>query len=122
MLAIVMRYAKVLQYIYIVVLLSAMFTTAVANGYGILSKLKLKDTRYGKIKLALFILAAVIFSQIGFSNMVGKIYPIFGYIGVFEVILILVYFVKMKYDQVKLKVKKSLFSFNKNITKNIKSR
>ncbi|GMQ59509.1 membrane protein [Vallitalea sediminicola] len=122
MLAIVMRYAKVLQYIYIVVLICAMFTTAVANGYGILSKLKLSTAKHGKIKLAVFILFAVIFSQIGFSNMVGKIYPIFGYIGVFEVILILVYFVKMKYEQFKVKIKNSMFPFRKTFTKNIKSR
>lgn len=103
MLAIVMRYAKVVQYIYIIVLISAMFTTAVANGYGILSKLKINKSKGGKIKLAIFIFTAVIFSQIGFSNMVGKIYPIFGYIGIFQIILILVYFVKLKYDLLKTK-------------------
>jgi uncharacterized membrane protein YkvI len=104
MLAIVMRYAKVVQYIYIIVLISAMFTTAVANGYGILSKLKINKSKGGKIKLAIFIFTAVIFSQIGFSNMVGKIYPIFGYIGIFQIILILVYFVKLKYDLLKAKL------------------
>ncbi|QUI20943.1 hypothetical protein HZI73_00915 [Vallitalea pronyensis] len=105
MLAIVMRYAKVVQYIYIIVLISAMFTTAVANGYGILSKLKINKTKGGKVKLAVFIGVAVLFSQIGFSNMVGKVYPIFGYIGVFEIILIMLYFIKIKWDTFKNKFK-----------------
>ncbi|MCT4542634.1 MAG: hypothetical protein N4A63_03720 [Vallitalea sp.] len=121
MLAIVMRYAKVVQYIYIIVLLSAMFTTAIANGYGILSKLNINKTKTGKVKLGIFILIAIIFSQIGFSNMVGKIYPIFGYLGIFEIILIMLYFSKMKIEQIRSKIKKSLL-YTGYLNKNFKSR
>ncbi len=118
LLTIVMKYAPLVQYIYILVLISAMFTTAVANGYGILNKInELKTIRiHYKVKLALFILIAIIFSQIGFSNMVGKVYPLFGYFGVFEIILILLYFIKYKINvwnhSVTLK-KKKVFTYHK---------
>ncbi len=117
MLAIVMRYAKVVQYIYIIVLISAMFTTAVANGYGILSRLNINKAKGGKVKLAIFISSAVIFSQIGFSNMVGKVYPIFGYIGVFQIILIMLYFAKIKWDEIKAKIKSNVKYLEKRLTK-----
>jgi len=117
MLAIVMRYAKVVQYIYIIVLISAMFTTAVANGYGILSKLNINKAKGGKVKLAFFISVAVVFSQIGFSNMVGKVYPIFGYIGIFQIILIMLYFAKLKWDELKAKVKGNVKYLGKRLTK-----
>lgn len=34
----------------------------------------------------------------GFSNIVGSIFPIFGYIGLFEIIMILVYYSLMKWE------------------------
>lgn len=98
LLAIVMKYEPIVQYIYIIVLLSAMFTTAIANGFGIIIRLKKKNN--SKMRnmalIMVIIIFAIMFSQVGFSYMVGRIYPIFGYIGLFEIILILTYFIKLK--------------------------
>ncbi|TCT12308.1 putative membrane protein YkvI [Natranaerovirga pectinivora] len=98
MLTIVMQYAPLIQYIYILVIIAAMFTTAVANGYGIVAKLKAKekDSNFG---IFIFVMMGVLVAQIGFSTMVSKVYPVFGYIGLLELILILMYFIKYKTNQ-----------------------
>lgn len=123
LLAVVMKYAPMIQYIYIIVLLSAMFTTAVANGYGILTKFKIEtNTKKNRIKLMFFILIAITFSQIGFSNMVGKVYPIFGYIGIFEIISIFIYFIKIKLSEKSPKMlynRKSNLAYKKSCSKKI---
>lgn len=95
MLAIVMKYAPAIQYIYLIVIVLAMFTTAVANGYGIVAKI---NSRYKSSKLFIIFLicCATIIAQIGFSNMVSKVYPIFGYIGLCELIFIIGYFINYK--------------------------
>lgn len=97
LLVVVMKYEPIIQYVYIVVLISAMFTTALANGFGIITRLKEIEIGLSNITMILgVIIGAIMFSQIGFSYMVGKVYPIFGYIGLLEIILILVYFIKLK--------------------------
>jgi len=96
MLEIVMGYIQTIQYIYLFVLISAMFTTAVANGYGVIDRMrnifKIKSNYISSI----IIILAMVVAQFGFSNMVGKIYPIFGYIGIFQIVIILLYFVVSK--------------------------
>lgn len=101
MLTIVMKYAPAIQYIYILVMISAMFTTAVANGYGIVAKIGSVENKNNKLVIAEFILSAILFSQIGFSNLVGKVYPVFGYIGLYEMILIIFNFIKYKLNNSK---------------------
>lgn len=96
-LEIVMNYSTLIQYLYIILLISAIFTTAVANGFGIIEKLKENKKLFRNKSLSLnigIIVAAILFSNIGFSTMVGKIYPIFGYIGMLEIICISIYFIK----------------------------
>lgn len=103
LLAIVMQYTPLMQYTYICVLIAAMFTTAVANGYGFVSRmssvLHVNQRRFTLV----FILIAIIIAQLGFSNMVSRIYPLFGYIGIFEVVLILLYFIFIKVKRLRSK-------------------
>lgn len=68
------RYRKV----YAVILWIAMFTTALANGFGFMERIKSKN----KIFItALFCLSAIPLARLGFSNLVGVLYPVFGFIG-----------------------------------------
>lgn len=97
LLAIVMKYSSFIQYIYISVLLSAMFTTAVANGFGLISRIKDNLCPEGKdntIVILLVIIGAIAVSGIGFSTMVGKVYPVFGYAGIFEILVIVIFFIR----------------------------
>lgn len=81
-------------YLYLFVLLAAIFTTAVANGFAIITwfqrKLKMRPIN---IKISVVVLG-IILSQIGFVNFVRIIYPFFGYIGLFEIVVILFNFLK----------------------------
>jgi uncharacterized membrane protein YkvI len=87
------RYVKI---IYMTVLLSAIVTTAVGNGYAFVlwlgGKVNVKIV-YVKIFAALL---AVGMSSFGFSSFVGKIYPLFALIGVLQIVRILWFFAREK--------------------------
>lgn len=97
MLTIVMDHSKLIFNTYIIILICAMFTTAVANGYGFISRVTTRIPIKKKNLLNPIIIAiSIIIAQMGFSNMVSKIYPIFGYLGIFQVILILIYCIHVR--------------------------
>ena len=66
-----------------------MFTTAIASGYGFISRmidwLKIKRNTC----IFLFCIFTFFLAKVGFANLVNTIYPIFGYIGLFLLIMIL---------------------------------
>lgn len=65
--------------LYAIILWIAMFTTALANGFGFMNRI---TNEKGKLlKIALFCICAVPLAKAGFSNLVGVLYPIFGFIG-----------------------------------------
>jgi uncharacterized membrane protein YkvI len=99
LLAVVMNYTEFIQVIYILLLISAMFTTAVANGFGLIDIIKERSQYLKEHKgiINIFVvMSAAAFSSIGFSNMVGKVYPVFGYLGLFQLICIMLYYLKYK--------------------------
>lgn len=71
-----------LPVMYFIILFFAILTTAVSNAYGVLDYM---DRR------GIVCLLAFVFSLIDFSDFVSKIYVLFGYIGFFQVIIILFY-------------------------------
>ena len=73
---------------YAIILWSAVFTTAVANGAGFLNKFA--SNKYKIIIAILFCLSSIPLAKLGFSNLVALIYPIFGFVGLFILIFILV--------------------------------
>ncbi len=56
-----------------------MFTTALAQGFGFINRLR--EGRYKILFTILFCISAIPLAKLGFSNLVGVIYPIFGFIG-----------------------------------------
>lgn len=81
-----------LEYIYTILLFLAIFTTAIGNGFAFIDFMNEK-TKQNSIFLKFNIcILALIFSFIGFSNLVEKIYPLFGYLGVFQLVIILLSF------------------------------
>ena len=90
-LSIVSNYGSTIQILYFVILMVAIFTTAIANGFA-LSNYFIDKTRVKSIFVkAAIVFAGIIFAHIGFSNFVGTVYPIFGYIGFFEIIFIILF-------------------------------
>lgn len=73
--------------VYAVILWIAIFTTALANGFGFVSRFSSKN----KIKVTVVLcLSSIPLAKVGFANLVGIIYPIFGFIGVIVMIFVLV--------------------------------
>ena len=75
--------------IYAIILWIAMFTTALANGFGFINK---NSKNNNKILISiLFCISTIPLAKIGFVNLVGIIYPIFGFIGFIVTLCILLY-------------------------------
>jgi uncharacterized membrane protein YkvI len=74
---------------YGIVLLAAMFTSAVSSGFCFLKKIS--DGKVKKMRIYAFVMCslAIPISLVGFSGMIRWLYPIFGYIGLFQVVLVI---------------------------------
>ena len=70
---------------YSIILWIAMFTTALANGFGFINKFKIKN----KFLILLFCISSIPIAKLGFSNLVSIIYPIFGILGCTMMLLVL---------------------------------
>lgn len=78
---------------YTVILIFAMITTAVSAGFGLITFLQ-KFFRCKKLLPVLICISGVLFSQIGFSQIVAKVYSFFGYLGIFLFLLIIFDYLK----------------------------
>lgn len=82
----------IIKNIYSATILCAIFTTAVSNGVALEDNIKIyTGVKPMYIKLAIIFLG-VMFSAMGFSKIVSILYPIFGYIGMFELLVIIFIF------------------------------
>lgn len=70
------------------IILIAIFTTAISIGAGFLNNVSRTNKQY-KIFAFFMCLVSVIVANIGFANLVRVLFPMFGYIGIFQIILIL---------------------------------
>ena len=73
---------------YGLIILIAIFTTAISIGAGFLNNVSKTNKQY-KIFAFLICLVSVFVANIGFANLVRVLFPMFGYIGIFQIILIL---------------------------------
>ena len=80
---------KKFKYIYGIVVLIAIFTTAISTGYGFLSNIT--KTKRSYIIIAILICVSSVFvGQLSFSSLVNLLYPIFGYLGIIQIIFLLI--------------------------------
>lgn len=75
--------------LYAIILWIAMFTTALANGFGFMNRLSKEKNK--RPTMLLFCILAFPLAKLGFANLVGILYPIFGLIGFCMMIFILLY-------------------------------
>ena len=76
------------KYLYGIVILIAVFTTAVSSGYGFLSNIT-KNKKIYMICSFSMCAFSILMGQLGFSNLINLLYPIFGYLGVLQIIFLL---------------------------------
>lgn len=74
--------------IYGLVILLAIFTTMIASGYGFLQNCSSNKKTY-KILALVICITAVFVSNISFSNLVNLTYPVFGILGLIQLVFIL---------------------------------
>lgn len=82
---------KIEKILYAVAIEIAIFTSAISAGYGILENLNktICNNFYYKVIVAIMCILGVPISIIGFGNLVNIIYPMFGVLGIIQIILIL---------------------------------
>ena len=81
------KISPILKYIYGFIILSSIFTTSISLGTSLLENIAQDKKKYKQY--AVFICVTAVFvSNIGFSNLVNLLYPIFGYIGLIQIIKI----------------------------------
>lgn len=100
MIEIVKVFGEMYCYFYMGVVVTAIFTTTISAGYGFLKNqvnrkqflkgdvIKREKQYYQKILLAICISAPFV-ANIGFSNLVSKLYPMFGILGLIQIIFLL---------------------------------
>jgi len=88
-LSIVEKYGSILSWIYTFILWLAMFASATTSGYCFVERTSSKIPLSPKV-IAIIVCALVLpLSSVGFSKLIATLYPIFGYIGMFIVFVIL---------------------------------
>ena len=73
---------------YAFILLASIFTTAISLGIGFLQNICKNRTSYPHIVVFMCITSLII-SNLGFSKLVNLLYPTFGYIGILQILCIL---------------------------------
>lgn len=81
------KLGKIYKYIYGIVILSAIFTSAISSGYAFLENTTKTKKQYKVVCFTLCI-SSIFVSKFGFSSLVNTMYPIFGYLGLLQIIYI----------------------------------
>ena len=76
--------------IYELIILISILTTAISEGISVLQNMCKTKRSYTQFAVILCI-TSVLFSKIGFSNLINLLYPIFGVLGFIQVFIILKY-------------------------------
>ena len=94
MLALAQNYGRLAANLYIILLFLAIFTTAATNAFSLTQWLAAR-TRFSamRIKVGIIILA-IAAAHVGFSNIVTHAYSFFGFLGLFIMVAIIIYFIK----------------------------
>ncbi len=82
------KISNIFEYIYGFIILSSILTTSISLGTSFLENVVKEKKQYKQY--AIFIcISSILVSKIGFSNLVNLLYPVFGYIGLIQIIKIM---------------------------------
>ncbi len=107
MLAFSSKFSGVVNIIYTVVLLFAIYASATGNYYGFTTKLKPSSTK--NIKVILIAILGFGFGLIGFKNVIAYMFPLEGFAGILIIVLLVLNFIRL-IRQKETKKHRSLFT------------
>ncbi len=81
------KISPIFKYIYGFIILSSIVTTSISLGTSFLENVVYDKKKYKQYAIILCV-SSVLISYMGFSNLVNLLYPIFGYIGLIQIIMI----------------------------------
>ena len=90
---IISNYFNKYKKIYAFIVLASIFTTAISVGIGFLQNISKNSNSYPQFVLFMCI-TSLLMSNIGFSKLLNFIYPVFGYIGILQIVII--FFINLK--------------------------
>ncbi|MDR2183527.1 MAG: hypothetical protein LBE55_05080 [Clostridiales bacterium] len=107
MLALAQNFGHLITNFYVIILLLAIYTTAATNAFSLTQWLAAR-TRLSrmKIKIAIVILG-IVAAHVGFSNIVAHAYSFFGFLGLFIMFAIIIYFLTTKSTKIHEKRKRT---------------
>lgn len=76
-----------LKVVYGFIILCSIFTTAISLGMSFLQNTSKNKKSYPQIAIIMCITSVAV-SQIGFSNLINSLYPIFGYLGLIQLLML----------------------------------
>ncbi len=76
--------------LYVMVLLGAMYTTAVADGFGLMNRVKTVRRLGEGAKVLVMTVLAMVLARLGFARLVEKGYRVLGYLGMIQMLLIII--------------------------------
>lgn len=82
------NFGKIYKYLYGIIILGAIITTAISSAYSFLHNISKTKKKY-KINNIIICIIAIFMSLLGFTNLVNKLYPIFGVLGLVQLGLVL---------------------------------
>ena len=84
---IISNYFNKYKKIYAFIVLASIFTTAISVGIGFLQNIRKNSNSYPQFVLFMCI-TTLLMCNIGFSKLLNFIYPVFGYIGILQIVII----------------------------------
>ena len=84
---IISNYFNKYKKIYAFIVLASIFTTAISVGIGFLQNISKNSNSYPQFVLFMCI-TSLLMSNIGFSKLLNFLYPVFGYIGILQIVII----------------------------------
>lgn len=85
---VIRTFFKQYKTIYAFIILMSIFTTAISIGIGLLQNISGDRRRYTHFVIFMCITSLIV-SNLGFSKLVNLMYPIFGYVGIIQLIYII---------------------------------
>ena len=82
------NYGILFKYGYSLVIIFAIYTTMISEGYGFLTNCAKSKKAY-KIMAIMLCVSAIFISNIGFSFLINLTYPVFGILGVVQLVYLI---------------------------------